>query len=105
MTVHSRILGTGSYLPQRRVSNADLAAQLAQDGIETSDAWIQERTGIQARHFAEPGQKSSDLALPAAQAEQAPTGGAPAGGNPAPVAPGTAPAQPQQAPAQSQPPK
>lgn len=66
--LHSRILGTGSYLPERRVSNADLAEQLARDGIETSDAWIQERTGIQARHFAAPGQKSSDLALPAAQA-------------------------------------
>lgn len=66
--LHSRILGTGSYLPERRVSNADLAEQLARDGIETSDAWIQERTGIQARHFAAPGQKCSDLALPAAQA-------------------------------------
>jgi 3-oxoacyl-[acyl-carrier-protein] synthase III len=66
MTLYSRILGTGSYLPARRVSNADLAAQLAQDGIETSDTWIQERTGIQARYFAD-GLKTSDLALPAAQ--------------------------------------
>lgn len=68
MTVHSRILGTGSYLPARRVSNEQLAAQLAQDGIETSDDWIRERTGIEARYFAAPGQNCSDLALPAAQA-------------------------------------
>lgn len=74
MTLYSRLLGTGSHLPARRVSNADLAAQLARDGIETSDAWIQERTGIQARYFAEPGQKSSDLALPAAQAALAAAG-------------------------------
>ncbi len=68
MTLYSRILGTGSYLPERRVSNVDLAEQLARDGIETSDGWIQERTGIQARYFAAPDQKSSDLALPAARA-------------------------------------
>ena len=68
LPAYSRILGTGSYLPERRVSNADLAAQLAADGVETSDAWIQERTGIQARYFAAPNQCSSDLALPAAQA-------------------------------------
>ena len=65
---YSRILGTGSYLPPRRVSNEDLAAQLARDGIETSDAWIIERTGIRARHFADDGVAASDLALPAAQA-------------------------------------
>ena len=51
MTVYSRITGTGSYLPPRRVSNADLAAELAQRGLETSDDWIVERTGIRARHF------------------------------------------------------
>ncbi|XHS80317.1 beta-ketoacyl-ACP synthase III [Burkholderiaceae bacterium UC74_6] len=65
---YSRILGTGSYLPPRRVSNDDLAAQLARDGIETSDAWIIERTGIRARHFADDGVAASDLALPAVQA-------------------------------------
>ena len=65
---YSRILGTGSYLPPRRVSNDDLAAQLALDGIETSDAWIIERTGIRARHFAADDVAASDLALPAAQA-------------------------------------
>jgi len=68
MTLYSRILGPGSFLPARRVSNAQLAAQLAREGVETSDSWIQERTGIEARHFAEPGQTSSDLALPAAKA-------------------------------------
>ena len=65
---YARILGTGSYLPPERVSNDDLAARLARDGIETSNDWIVERTGIHARHFAEPQVSSSDLALPAAQA-------------------------------------
>ncbi|MEO3712072.1 beta-ketoacyl-ACP synthase III [Roseateles flavus] len=64
----SRILGTGSYLPEQRLTNAELAAQLARDGVETSDEWIVERTGIRARHFAAPDQTSSDLALPAARA-------------------------------------
>jgi len=67
MTRHSRITGTGSYLPPRRVTNADLAIQLAAKGIETSDQWIIERTGIRARHFAEPDVTSSDLAVIAAR--------------------------------------
>ena len=67
MTRYSRITGTGSYLPPRRVTNADLAAQLAERGLETSDEWIVERTGIRARHFAEPEVATSDLALPAAR--------------------------------------
>jgi hypothetical protein len=50
---YTRITGTGSYLPPRRVSNADLAAELAERGVETSDDWIVERTGIRARHFAD----------------------------------------------------
>ena len=54
MTRYSRIAGTGSYLPPRRVTNADLAAELGERGIETSDDWIVERTGIRARHFAAP---------------------------------------------------
>jgi 3-oxoacyl-[acyl-carrier-protein] synthase-3 len=66
--VFSRILGTGSYLPPKRLTNADLVAQLARDGIETSDDWIVERTGIRARHFADDGVAASDLALPAALA-------------------------------------
>ncbi len=61
----SRITGTGSYLPPRRVTNADLAADLAAKGIETSDEWIVERTGIRARHFAAADVTASDLALPA----------------------------------------
>jgi 3-oxoacyl-[acyl-carrier-protein] synthase-3 len=64
----SRITGTGSHLPPRRVSNADLVRELAARGIETSDDWIVERTGIRARHFAADGVTCSDLALPAAQA-------------------------------------
>ena len=65
---YSRIAGTGSHLPPRRLSNDELAAQLARDGIETSDQWIIERTGIKARHFAEPDVPCSDLALAAARA-------------------------------------
>ena len=65
MTIYSRIAGTGSYLPQRRLSNADLVAELAAKGIESSDDWIVERTGIRARHFAAPDQMASDLALQA----------------------------------------
>jgi 3-oxoacyl-[acyl-carrier-protein] synthase-3 len=67
MTIYSRIAGTGSYLPQRRLSNADLVAELAAKGIESSDDWIVERTGIRARHFAAPDQMASDLALQASQ--------------------------------------
>ena len=67
MTVHSRITGTGSYLPPRRITNADLVADLATRGIETSDDWIVERTGIRARHFADPGVFASDLGLEAAR--------------------------------------
>ena len=64
---YSRITGTGSYLPPRRVTNAELAAELAARGIETSDQWIVERTGIRARHFAADGVTASDLALEASR--------------------------------------
>ena len=64
---HSRITGTGSFLPPKRMTNDALAAQLARDGIETSDQWIVERTGIRARHFAQPDVGSSDLAVEAAR--------------------------------------
>jgi 3-oxoacyl-[acyl-carrier-protein] synthase-3 len=67
MTIYSRITGTGSYLPPNRLSNADLVAQLAAQGVDTSDDWIVERTGIRARHFAEAGVFSSDLGLEAAR--------------------------------------
>ncbi|MEI6803363.1 MAG: beta-ketoacyl-ACP synthase III [Burkholderiales bacterium] len=67
MKRYSRITGTGSFLPPRRVTNADLVAQLAERGVETSDEWIRERTGISARHFADAGVYSSDLGLEAAK--------------------------------------
>ena len=67
MKPYSRITGTGSYLPPRRLTNADLAAELATQGVETSDDWIVERTGIRARHFAAPDVCSSDLGLEAAR--------------------------------------
>jgi 3-oxoacyl-[acyl-carrier-protein] synthase-3 len=63
--IRSRLLGTGSYLPPQRLTNADLVARLARDGVETSDEWIVERTGIGARHFVDPGVTTSDLALQA----------------------------------------
>ena len=65
MSIYSRILGTGSFLPPRRLTNAELAAELARDGVETSDEWIVERTGIRARHFAAPEVACSDLAAEA----------------------------------------
>ncbi|HEY1102061.1 MAG TPA: beta-ketoacyl-ACP synthase III [Burkholderiaceae bacterium] len=67
MRRYSRIVGTGSYLPPRRLTNADLAAELATQGVETSDDWIVERTGIRARHFAAPEVGSSDLGVAAAR--------------------------------------
>ncbi|MCK9213422.1 MAG: beta-ketoacyl-ACP synthase III [Rhodoferax sp.] len=67
MKTYSRITGTGSYLPPRRLTNADLVAELATQGVESSDDWIVERTGIRARHFADADVASSDLALLAAR--------------------------------------
>jgi 3-oxoacyl-[acyl-carrier-protein] synthase-3 len=64
---YSKITGTGSYLPANRVTNEQLAAQLAENGVETSNEWIVSRSGIEARHFAAPGELSSDLAVQAAQ--------------------------------------
>ncbi|CAN5736741.1 ketoacyl-ACP synthase III [soil metagenome] len=66
-TRHSRITGTGSFLPPNRLTNEALAAQLAADGVETSDQWIVERTGIRARHFAAADVTCSDLAVQAAK--------------------------------------
>ena len=62
----SRVAGTGSFLPGEPVTNAALAERLARDGVETSDDWIVERTGIRNRHFAADGVNTSDLALEAA---------------------------------------
>ena len=67
MTIYSRISGTGSFLPPRRLTNADLVAELASQGIESSDDWIVERTGIRARHFVDAGVGSSDLGAEAAR--------------------------------------
>ena len=64
---YARITGTGSYLPPKRLTNDALALELAKDGIETSDQWIVERTGIRARHFAAPDVGCSDLAAAAAR--------------------------------------
>lgn len=58
----SRIIGTGGYLPERIVTNAELAARL-----DTSDEWIVERTGIRTRHIAADGETTSDLATHAAR--------------------------------------
>ena len=66
--MYAKIIGTGSYLPNEAVSNDELAARLAKDGIETSDEWIRSRTGITQRHLAGPNQTSSDLAMFAANA-------------------------------------
>ena len=66
MRPYSRITGTGSFLPPRRLTNADLVAELAAQGVESSDEWIVERTGIRARHFVDAGSASSDLGVQAA---------------------------------------
>jgi 3-oxoacyl-[acyl-carrier-protein] synthase III len=58
----SQILGCGSYLPDRIVTNAELA-----EGLETSDEWIATRTGIRQRHIAADGELTSDLAVRAAE--------------------------------------
>jgi 3-oxoacyl-[acyl-carrier-protein] synthase-3 len=58
---HSRIIGTGRYLPEKVVSNKDLELT-----IDTSDQWIQERTGIAQRHVAAEGERSSHMGLAAA---------------------------------------
>ena len=67
MTRFARIAGTGSFLPPRRLTNADLVAELAAKGVETSDDWIVERTGIRARHFADDNMATSDLGFEAAR--------------------------------------
>jgi len=67
MKIYSRITGTGSYLPPRRLTNADLVSELAAQGVESNDEWIVERTGIRARHFVDLGVNSSDLALNASK--------------------------------------
>ncbi|MBC3878844.1 ketoacyl-ACP synthase III [Undibacterium sp. FT79W] len=63
----SKIIGTGSYLPAKKVSNQELADQLAKKGIETSDEWIVSRSGISSRHYADEGERSSDMGVEAAK--------------------------------------
>jgi 3-oxoacyl-[acyl-carrier-protein] synthase-3 len=67
--LRSVVLGCGSYLPQRVLTNQDLAKT-----VDTSDAWIVQRTGIHERHIAAPGEHTSDLALAAARAAIADAG-------------------------------
>jgi 3-oxoacyl-[acyl-carrier-protein] synthase-3 len=59
--IRARVIGTGAYLPAKVVSNDDLARI-----VDTSDAWIVERTGIRERHIAAEGELTSDLATAAA---------------------------------------
>ena len=59
--MNSRIIGTGSHLPEKVLTNADL-----EKIVDTSDEWIRSRTGICSRHIAAEGELTSDLALPAA---------------------------------------
>lgn len=66
---YAKILGTGSYLPAKRVSNEDLAKF-----VDTSDEWISTRTGIKNRHIAADNEKTSDLAVHAAKAALADAG-------------------------------
>lgn len=68
MSIYARVAGTGSYLPELRLSNQDLVERLAKNGLETSDEWITTRSGISARHFAAENELTSDLAVKAAQA-------------------------------------
>lgn len=62
MPVRSCIVGVGAYLPERVISNAEMASM-----VDTSDEWIVERTGIRQRHIAAEGQATSDLAIRAAE--------------------------------------
>jgi 3-oxoacyl-[acyl-carrier-protein] synthase-3 len=63
VTIRSVVLGAGCYLPERILTNADLAKM-----VDTSDEWIVQRTGIHQRHIAAPGELTSDLGLHAARA-------------------------------------
>lgn len=61
MTISAHIIGTGAYLPENAVSNDELSKT-----VDTSDEWIQQRTGIKSRHIAAEGEKTSDMATKAA---------------------------------------
>lgn len=60
-----RMMGAGAALPEHRVTNADMVKKLARLGVETSDEWIRERTGIENRYFVADGTLTSDLAVTA----------------------------------------
>jgi len=62
MTIRSRLIGTGSYLPEKCLTNDELATL-----VDTSDEWIVQRTGIKCRHVAAEGELTSDLAVKAAE--------------------------------------
>src|SRR5690606_41397263 len=70
----ARIAGTGSYVPGEPVTNQNLVDR----GIDTSDEWIVERTGIRARHRARQGAVTSDLAAEASPRAMGPAGVGPA---------------------------
>lgn len=74
MSAYTRIIGSGSALPAQAVSNAELAARLAERGVETSDEWIRTRTGIASRYLAEPGLTTTELATRAARSALAMAG-------------------------------
>ncbi|MGL4605271.1 MAG: beta-ketoacyl-ACP synthase 3, partial [Iodobacter sp.] len=67
--MYARIVGTGSYLPARVVSNQEIAGR-----VETSDEWIFSRTGIRERHIAADGEMTSDMALKAIESAIAAAG-------------------------------
>lgn len=67
MSIFARVAGTGSYLPELRLTNQDLVERLAKTGLETSDEWIKTRSGISARHFAAENELTSDLAVKASR--------------------------------------
>ena len=69
MTIRAVVKGIGHYLPDRIVTNTDLEAM-----VDTTDAWIRTRSGIERRHFAADGQMTSDLATRAARAALADAG-------------------------------
>ncbi len=75
--IHSRISGTGAALPERAVSNEELARELGARGIETSDEWIVARTGIRQRYLADPALTTSALGARAARSALAAAGVAP----------------------------
>ena len=67
--LRSVVLGCGSYLPSRVLSNAELSRM-----VDTSDEWITQRTGIRERHIAAEGETTSDMAIAAARGALAATG-------------------------------